>query len=247
MRDRDTIDAELRRLAALRREQGIELSTRQLDALLDERLGHAPAPSETGRVEARAPNAVRPYRLNGVLRRFTLLAALPLSLIGVTAALVVMFTAHNPPPAAQPAEVPPPSSSARPNPVPPKAQPPPVDIVDTAFVDALKQENVPIPSREYVISHGHAVCDFLARQPNFGEAIHFVQQSSIWDANQSAYVTAGAIISYCPQYQAARTDQMRQAPPDTLPGLQNIQGDLEGIEGVLQGIRDDLQAIPGQQ
>jgi hypothetical protein len=47
MRDRDTIDAELRLLAAVRRsirEQGGEPSSRQVDELLDERLtvsGHA--------------------------------------------------------------------------------------------------------------------------------------------------------------------------------------------------------------
>ena len=43
MRDRETIDSELRRVAAeLRsiRERGGQPSSRQLDALLDERLGH---------------------------------------------------------------------------------------------------------------------------------------------------------------------------------------------------------------
>jgi len=43
MRDRETIDSELRRVAAeLRsiRERGGRPSSRQLDALLDERLGH---------------------------------------------------------------------------------------------------------------------------------------------------------------------------------------------------------------
>jgi hypothetical protein len=43
MRDRDTIDAELRLLAAVRRsirEQGVEPSGRQVDELRDERLSH---------------------------------------------------------------------------------------------------------------------------------------------------------------------------------------------------------------
>ncbi|GBE67275.1 hypothetical protein MFM001_37370 [Mycobacterium sp. MFM001] len=247
MRDRDAIDAELRRLAAARqstREQGGAPSTREFDALLDERLGHLP---EAALTEARQASNVRPYRLKGVQRRFGLLAALPLSLIAVVAVVVVMFTFHNTPPPEQPAEAPPAPSHAPPQPAPPKAQPPPLDMVDKAFIGALKQEQVPIPSREYVTSHGHAVCDFLAQQQNFEDAVHFVQQSSVWDANQSAYVTAGAIVSYCPQYLPTSSDEMQHASQTPLPDLPNIQGDLEGIEGVLQGIRDDLQGITGQQ
>lgn len=120
-------------------------------------------------------------------------------------------------------------------------------MVDKAFIDALRQEQVPIPSRDYVTSHGHAACDFLAKQQNFADAVHFVQESSVWDANQSAYVTAGAIVSYCPQYLSTTSGDLRQASQTPLPDLPNIQGDLEGIEGVLRGIRDDLQGITGQQ
>ena len=97
-----------------------------------------------------------------------------------------------------------------------------------------------MPSREYVISHGHAVCDFLARQPSLAEAVAFVQRTSVWDADQSTNVAAGAIVAYCPQYQPASPDQAQQAFQDALTDLQRIQGDL-------QGIRDDLQAIPGRR
>jgi len=121
-----------------------------------------------------------------------------------------------------------------------KAPAPPLDIVDRAFIDVLKQEGVPVPSHEYVMSHGHAVCDFLAQQPKFAEAVHFVQQSSIWDANQSTDFTTGAIVSYCPQYELASSDQMQQTFQNALSDLQTIQGDLKGI-------RDDLPAIPGHQ
>jgi Protein of unknown function (DUF732)/TENA/THI-4/PQQC family len=172
------------------------------------------------------------------------LATLPLSLVAVATVLVVMFAVHNPHPAAQPTVVPP--SGARPNPAAPKAHAPPLDIVDRAFIDGLKQVGVPVPSHEYVMIHGHAVCDFLAHQPNFAEAVRFVQRSSIWDANQSADFAAGAIVSYCPQYEPASPDEMQQAFQNALPDLQAIQGDLQGIQGDLQGIRDDLQAIPGQ-
>ncbi|ORV17929.1 DUF732 domain-containing protein [Mycobacterium celatum] len=247
MRDRDTIDAELRRLAAARRstrEHGRAPSTREFDALLDERLGHRPEAPESEPLEA---SVVRPYRRKSVRLRFGLLTALPLSLIAVVAVIVAMYTFRNPPPPAQPPAEAPPPSQARPNPAPPTAHPPPLDMVDKAFIDALKQEEVPIPSREYVTSHGHAACDFLAQQQNFADAVHFVQQSSVWDANQSAYVTAGAIVSYCPQYLPTTSGDMRQASQTPLPDLPNIQGDLEGIEGVLQGIRDDLQGITGHQ
>jgi Protein of unknown function (DUF732) len=267
MRDRDTIDSELRRLAALRRsirEHGGELSTRQIDELLDERLGHRPEASEPRRLQRGSPrllptpgrSATKPTtsRLTarrGVLRRVGLPAALPLSLVAVAAAAVAMFTVHNTHPAAQPTVVPP--SSARPSPaVPkapdaaaPKAPVPPVDIVDRALIDALKQEGVPVPSREYVTIHGHAVCDFLAHQPNFEEAVSLVQRTSIWDANQSADFVAGAIVSYCPQYKPATQDQTQQASQNALSDLQRIEGDLQRIQGDLQGIRDDLPAIPG--
>ncbi len=254
MRDRDTIDSELRRLAAMRRsirEHGGEPSSRQVDELLDERLGHRAEASETEVVADNRSRGVEighiaPYRRKGVFRRFGLFAALPLSLLAVATALLVMFAAHNPQPTAQPTTAPP--SGATPNPaVPktpaaapaPKAQAPPLDIGDRAFIDGLKQQGVPVPSHEYVAAHGHAVCDSLAQQSNFAEAVRSVQRSSIWDAKQSAEFTAGAILSYCPQYEPASTDEMQQA-------FQNALSDLQAIEGELQGIRDHLQAVPGQ-
>ncbi len=261
MRDRETIDSELRRLASVRRsirEQGGQLSTRQVDELLDERLGHRAEASEIGAVEACETDVVAdtwsqcdktdditPHRRKGVLRRFGPFAVLPLSLVAVATVLVVMFAVHESHPAAQPPVVPP--SSARPNPAPPKAHAPPLDIVDMAFIDALKHVGVPVPSHEYVMTHGHAVCDFLAHQPNFAAAIDFVQRSSIWDANQSADFAAGAIVSYCPQYEPASLVEMQPGLQNSLPDLQRIQGDLQAIQGDLHGIRDDLQGIPGHQ
>jgi hypothetical protein len=267
MRDRETIDSELRLLAAMRRsirEQGGQPSCRQADELLDERLAHRAEASETGAVEAcqiavvadsrsrcDETDAITPYRRKGVLRRFGPLAALPLSLVAVAAALVVIFAVHKPDLAAEPAQpaqpavVPPSGARAAPAP-PPKAHAPSPDIVDKALIDALKQEGVPVPDHEYVTIHGHAVCDFLADQPNFAEAVRFVQRSSIWDANQSAEFAAGAIVSYCPQYEPASADEMQQALQNALSRVQAIQGDLQGVQGDLHGIRDDLQSIPGQ-
>jgi hypothetical protein len=267
MRDRETIDSELRLLAAKRRlirDQGGQPSCRQADELLDERLAHRAEASATEAVEAceteviadtrsrcDETDAIMPYVRKGVLRRFGPFAALPLSLVAVAAVLVVIFADHKPTPAAQPpqpaqpAVIPP--SGARPNPTAPKVHAPSPDIVDKALIDALNQEGVPVPSHEYVTIQGHAVCDFLAHQPNFAEAIRFVQRSSIWDANQSAEFATGAVVSYCPQYEPASPDEMQQALQNALSGVQGIQGDLQGIQGDLHGIRDDLQAIPGRQ
>lgn len=261
MRDRETIDSELRRIASVRRsirEQGGQPSCRQADELLDERLAHRAEASETEAVKASETEVVAdtwrdlvetdditPHRRKAVLRRFGPLTALPLSLLAVATALVVMFAVHHPDPAAQPTEVPP--SSARPSPAAPKAPAPPVDIVDSAFIAALKQEGVPVPSHEYVMTQGHAVCDFLAHQSDFAEAVSFVQRSSIWDANQSANFVAGAVVSYCPQYEPASPDEMQPAFQNALSDLQAIEGKLQGIQGNLQGIQDDLQAIPGHQ
>ena len=165
MRDRETIDSELRLLAAVRRsirEYGGEPSSRQVDELLDERLGH--------RAEASETDDVTPYGRKGVLRRFNLLAALPLSLVAAAIVSAVMFAVHNPHPAAQPTVVPP--SGARPNPAAPEAPASPRPnraapeapasprgIVDRAFIDGLEHDGVPVPSHEYVMIHGHAVCD----------------------------------------------------------------------------------------
>ena len=253
MRDRETIDSELRLQAAVRRsirEHGSEPSSRQVDELLDERLGH--------RTEACETDDITPYGRKGVLRRFGLLAALPLSLVAVAIVSVVMFAVHNPHPAAQPTVVPPsgappnpaaptvvPPSGTPPNPAAPKAQAPPLDIVDRMFIDGLKQDGMPVPSHEYVMIHGHAVCDFLAHQPNFAEAARFVQRSSIWDANQSTDFTAGAIVSYCPQHEPAIPDEMQQAFQNVFSGLQGIEGGLQGIQGDLQGIEGGLQGIQG--
>jgi Protein of unknown function (DUF732) len=249
MRDRETIDSELRRLAAGRRstyEPGGELSSRRIDELLDERLGHrvetTPAASVDTWPQRNKTKAVAPQRRKGRRRRLLVPAALPLSLVAAGAAFAVMFAVHKPDPAAQQAEVPP--ASQQPSPAAPKPPAPPVNhapslpILDRAFIDTLKQQGVPVPSPDYVLAQGHAVCDFLARQSDFGAAVRFVQQSSIWDANQSTDVTAGAIVSYCPQYQPA---SYQPAIPDQLQqAFQKAQSDLQAIEGDLQGIRDGL-------
>jgi Protein of unknown function (DUF732) len=246
MRDRETIDSELRLIAQRIREQGGQLSSRQLDELLDERLGHPAQASATEAIPAREPLAVAPTRRKSGLRRFGPLAMLPLSLIAVVAAVVVTFMVHKPPPSdpAEPAAAPPPAS-VQPHPAAPPAQVPPVDIVDRALIDVLKQEGVPVPSHEYVTTQGHAVCDFLTRQPNFAEAVRFVQQSSVWDADQSANFTVGAVVSYCPQYEPSSLQQVQPGLQHTLTDMQAIQRDLQGIQGDLQGIRDGLPAIPG--
>jgi len=254
MRDRETIDSELRRLAAMRRSLG-EPSSRQIDALLDERLGHRPEVFETGAVDAgktslaadtwsqrHETSGLAARRRNGMRRRFGLLTTLPLSLVAAATAFVVMFAVAHRHPAAQPAEVPPssepPSPAAPKPPAPPVHNAPPLALVDRAFVETLRQEGVPVPSNDYVMSQGHAVCDFLGRQPDFAAAVGFVQRSSIWDANQSAQVAAGAVISYCPQYQPAT---LQPAVPDQLEQtFQKAQSDLQAIQGDLQGIRDAL-------
>ncbi|WP_156686839.1 DUF732 domain-containing protein [Mycobacterium sp. Marseille-P9652] len=241
MRDRETIDSELRRIASGRR------SIQEIDALLDERLGHRVEASVPEVVAARDVPDITPFRPRRVLRRFGLLAALPLSLIA-GAACVVMMTRDSQP-AAEPAAAPPPAAvapSAAP-PVPPPPQAPPTNIVDSAFVDVLRHNGVTVPSQEYVTAHGHAVCEFLTHQDNLADAVRFVQQSSIWDADQSANFTAGAIVSYCPQYQNSGKAEIQPGYQGALSDLQNVQHDLQGIEGDLQRIRDALPTFPGQQ
>jgi Protein of unknown function (DUF732) len=266
MRDRETIDSELRRLAAERRssrEHGGELSSRQLDRLLDERLGHRPDASGTEATEVGATTVVAdtwssrgkahditPYRRKRVLRRFGLPTVLPLSLAAIAAASIAVFAVHYLRPPAAPTEVA--SSGGRPTPAaqkpaaqvppaPPVNHAPPPNIVDKAFIDVLQQEGVPVPSREYALAHGHGVCEFLEQQPDLPKAIRFVQRSSIWDANQSSNFAAGAVVSFCPQYEPKVPNGTQQPFQDSLSKLRDIEGDLQGINGDLQGIRDGLQ------
>lgn len=253
VRDRETIESELRRLAA----RGTQPSSREADELLDELLAHntgipyrAPVPAgdlmfvPDSWLRDTKPRKITPRRPKGVLRRFGLVAALPLSVVAIIAAVVVMFSMHHQSAPAPSAETPP--SSAPPKPVaPPPAPVPRVNMADMAFVGALKQEGVPVPSQEYVVAQGHAVCDFLAHQRNFADAVGFVQRSSIWDANQSADVTAGAIISYCPQSQPSMADVTQPAYQNTLSDLQAIEGKLQGIQDDLHGIQGGLDALPG--
>ncbi|OBK53524.1 DUF732 domain-containing protein [Mycobacterium sp. 1081908.1] len=266
MRDREAIDQELRLIALGRqsiRAQGARPSIQDIDALLDERLGHpvevalteavdeVPVPTDTSSPR-NAPHGRKRRR-----RRFVPLAALPLSLLAVAAAVVaVMFGTHRSdpdPPSAAPPEsaVPPPSavtppSGSQPSPAAPVAHVPQLEIVDRAYIGALKQDGVPVPSNEYVTTHGHAVCEFLANQPDFAEAVRVLQQSSIWDANQSASVAAGAVVAYCPQYQPSSLDHLQPRFQDALSGLQAIERDLQGIQGNLQDIREGLPPLPGQ-
>jgi Protein of unknown function (DUF732) len=250
MRDHETIDSELRRIASERRsmhQRGSDPDWARVDKLLDERLGHVAEASEADIDADTLRELVGPVpvsarrRPRSIFRHLGLRAALPLSLLAVAlavgAVIVAMRAGHHPIPPPPPAEVP--SSSASSTSVAPKALAPLSDIVDTAFVGALKHEGVPIPSREYALTQGHAVCDSLGHQSTFTEAVHAVQRSTIWDADQSAAVAAGAIVSYCPQYQASSSTDMQQTYQSALSDLQRIQGDL-------QGIRDRLQDIPGR-
>jgi Protein of unknown function (DUF732) len=260
MRDRETIDSELRRIALGRRsvrEQGRQPSSREADELLDELLAHSTGASfaelmkasdfevvaDTPLQEKKARATSR--RRKGALRRLGLFAALPLSLIAVVvAAVVAMFGVHQQDSSAEPTETSPSAAPSKSDVA--KAPAARIQVADMAFIAALKDQNVPVPSQEYVMTQGHAVCDFLARQPSFADAVSFVQRSSIWDADQSATVTAGAIVSYCPQSQpAAPVDQ--SAYQNTLSDLEAIQRRLQSIHGDLQGIQGSLDGIPGHQ
>jgi hypothetical protein len=256
MRDRETIDSELRRIALGRRsirEQGGEPSSREVDALLDELLAHssgtplpnAPTAAETEAVAHAWPRRTKTTLLRraGVPRRLGLLAALPLSLVAVAAAAVVMLAGHQDS-APQPTEAPPPAAPP-PARITPKAPAPRIGVADTAFITALKHEGVPIPSQDYAMAQGHAVCDFLAHQHNFSDAVGFVQRSSVWDADQSTHVTAGAIVAYCPQSLPTAPDEMQPSYQDALSDLQAIDGKLRDIQGGLQGIQGDLDNLPG--
>ncbi|HEY1842089.1 MAG TPA: DUF732 domain-containing protein [Mycobacterium sp.] len=253
MRDRETIDSELRRLAAQRRsirERGGQLSSQQLDALLDERLGHpAEALRDTAVLDeiwlpAAEADDRPPRRRQSLLLRLALRAAIPLSLITIAAVVAAMLVMHHRHSTTEPTATPPSdeqaSRAAHAPLFPPANHTAPVDIAEKALIDALQHEGVPVPSRDYVTAQGHAVCDFLGRQPSLTEAAHFVQQSTIWDADQSADVTAAAVITYCPQYGTANSDQMQQTFQKSLTNLQAIQGDLQGINHDLQGISDGL-------
>jgi len=257
MRDRETIDSELRRIA-LRREviraQGGQLSSREVDELLDERLGHRvrapePAPVATSPGATRVITRRRRRRIGpGLILRSLVLPVSVIAAVAVLVALIAHRTRHAPPPAAESS---PPSAEATSGPaLQPSAQPArQVNVVDTAFVEALTRNGVPVPSQDYAVTHGHAVCDFLARQPDgsptFTNAVRFVQSSTIWDANQSADVTAGAVISYCPRYQLTGPPVQQPDMQKTLTDMQKIQGELQGIDRGLTGIEGDLKGIQG--
>src|SRR6185312_3181535 len=251
MRDRETIDSELRRIALGRRslrEQGGQPSSREVDELLDELLAHstgvplveAPSVREAQVVVDVRRNKTRSALLQrrGVLRRLGLVVALPLSLVAVAAAVMVMFALRQQGSSARATEPPPPSAATPPTRMAPPAPAPRIGVADMAFIAALKHEGVPIPSQDYAMAQGHAVCDFLEHQHNFTDAVGFVQRSSIWDADQSSHVTAGAIVAYCPQ-------SLPAAPGEMQPAYQDALSDLQAIEGKLRDIQGDLDNLPG--
>lgn len=261
MRDREKIDSELRLIALRRqqiREQGGQLSSHEADELLDELLAAQGAGTpevaafEAWESEVAVALRSRESEIRAVasrrrkvaaLRRLGLFAALPLSLVAVVAAVVVMFALRHHDSSAQQEDATPSAAPAKP--VAPKASAPAIGGVDAAFIGALRREGVPVPSPDYVMSQGHAVCDFLAHQPNFADASGFVQRRSIWDADQSAKVTAGAIVAYCPQSQPKGPDPTQPDYQKSLSDLQDIERNLQGIQGKLQDIQGGLDAIPG--
>lgn len=254
MRDRETIDSELRRVAAeLRsiRERGGRPSSQQVDALLDERLGHpVEVLSDTAVLdEILAPfeeTFERPRRRRRIgLLRLALRAAVPLSVLALGSVLVVMLMLHrhhrpSVPPSSPVSEEQPAPVAAPPLIPPAKASSSPTDIAEKAMIDALQHEGVPVPNRDYVATQGHAVCDFLGRDANFANATQFVQRSTIWDAHQSADFTTAAIVTYCPQFESTGNDQAQQTFEKSLTNLQAVQGDLQGINRDLQDISDGL-------
>jgi hypothetical protein len=172
-------------------------------------------------------------------------AAIPLSLITIAAVVAVMF-AHHRHPTPQPTATPlsdvqaSPAAQAPAPFIPPPKPVSPTDIAEKALIDTLQREGMPVPSHDYVTTQGHAVCDFLGRQPNVADAAHFVQQSTVWDAAQSADFVTAAVITYCPQFESTASDQMQQTYQKSLTNLQTIEGDLQGINNNLQDIRDGL-------
>lgn len=250
MRDRETIDSELRRLAVSRRsmrEQGSRLSSQEVDDLLDERLGHRSYSPKPPAVDPAPGRGAKLGVRQRVLRRIGLLAVVPLALLAVGAAFIATFGGPRNE-AATPTEVAAPPSISQgvspAPPVPPAPQPQP-NLADQVFVDVLKQEGVPVPSQEYATTQAHAVCGFLARQPDLAEAVHFVQQSTVWDADQSSHFAAGAVVSYCPEYERVNVGSAQQPYQSALTDLQAIERRMRGIEGDLAGIRDGLQPITG--
>ncbi|WP_428339639.1 DUF732 domain-containing protein [Mycobacterium sp.] len=254
MRDREAIDSELRRVASeLRsiRERGGRPSSQQVDALLDERLGH---PVEVLCDTAFLDEILAPFtetverprrRRRGRVLHFAFRAAVPLSVLAIAAMLAVMFTMHRHHPPAEPTATPVADEQpnlAAPSPFVPQAAaaPSPTDIAEKAMVDALQNEGVPVPSRDYASTQGHAVCDFLGREPNLVDATQFVQRSTIWDNQQSADFAAAAVVTYCPQFESTTNAQMQQTMQKSMSNLQAIEGDLQGINHDLQGISDGL-------
>lgn len=254
MRDRETIDSELRRVAAeLRsiRERGGLPSSQQVDALLDERLGH---PIEVMSDTAVLDEILAPFedtvdrprrRRRGRLLRFALRAAVPLSVLAMAAVLVTMVTLHRHHRPAEPTATTVSDERVSPVAAPPPLRPPTTppssaDIAEKAMVDALQQEGVPVPSRDYAATQGHAVCDFLGKQPSFSDATQFVQRSTIWDNRQSADFAAAAVVTYCPQFESTTNSQAEQTMQKSVTNLQAIEGDLQGINHDLEGIQNGL-------
>ena len=81
---------------------------------------------------------------------------------------------------------------------------------------------------------------FRVFRRTFVDAAHFVQQSTVWDAGQSADFVTAAVITYCPQFESTASDQMQHTYQKSLTNLQTIEGDLQGINNNLQDIRDGL-------
>lgn len=142
-------------------------------------------------------------------RRATILAA-AIVLIGcAVAATVLLLGRAQRPPSAQPSA----PTTAAPN--------GPRYLNDKAFIDRMRELNVPIPDWRYVTDHAKALCstlDELHAAP--GTDTVKTTEAAVasdrpkWNEAQVHYFVAGSIDFYCPKYWGPTKEEIAQMPPD---------------------------------
>jgi hypothetical protein len=118
---------------------------------------------------------------------------------------------------------------------------------DQAFLDALREQGVPVASDAEAIARGHSTCDQLHQGDAPIDVLRRVESSTNWSQDVSISFISVSAQAYCPDM-TAKLQEAAAAPPPAAaapaPGGQTVdEGFLDALQARTVPITSDAAAI----